>query len=175
MLLNSFKKWLNNTDAVAAIEMGMILPLMLTILMGMFDTGSAILLSQKAINASQTIGDLLGRHDVIDDDLLDEYIKAGELMFQPNDTASYGIDIVGIQFDGDSDNPVERWRETRNMSANADIISGAVGLGDDKEGVLGITVQFTYEPFFSSDFMGTFNIQEVSYVRSRSGLFITRE
>ena len=175
MIIKGFKSWLKDNKAVAAIEMGMLLPLMLAILMGMFDTGNAVLINQKAINASQTVSDLLGRHEVVDDELLDEYIKAGELMFQPNDTASYGVDIVGIQFDGSPDNPVERWRETRNMIVNPNIVANAAGLGAEDEGVLGITVKFTYEPFFSSDFMGTFDIWEVAYVRGRTGIFITKE
>lgn len=175
MIVKPFKKWLKNNKATAAIEMGMLLPLMLTILMGMFDTGHAVLASQKVINASQTIGDLLGRHDIVNDTLLDEYIKAGELVLRPNDPTSYGVDIVGIQFDGDPDSPVEVWRETRNMSPNTEVVLGATGLGDAGEGVLGVTVKYTYEPFFTSDFMGTFDISEVSYVRGRSGLFITRE
>ncbi len=175
MIKTAFKKWFRDNKAVAAIEMGMLLPLMLTILMGMFDTGYAVLTSQKVVNASQTVGDLIGRHDVINDALLDEYIKAGELVLQPNDPASYGIDIVGIQFDGDPDSPEEIWRETRNMSPNINIVQGAMGLGEDGEGVIAITVKYTYEPFFTSDFMGTFDIWEMSYIRARSGLFITRE
>lgn len=174
-MLNNIRKWFKNDDATVAVEMGMILPLMLTIIMGMFDTGSAVLASQKVIKSAQTVGDLLGRYDVITNEILDDCLEAGKLMIWPNDTANYGLDVAGIQFDGSPNNPVEIWRDTINMTPNADIVDGATGLGNDTEGVLGITVYFQYTPFFSASFVGTFDLIEVSYVRGRSGLFITRE
>lgn len=174
-MIRSFKKWLMNDDAVVAIEAGLLMPLMLIILMGMFDTGSAILTNQKVINSSQTVSDLLGRYDVITDDVLNECVEAGKLMMTPYDLSGYGVDVVGIQFDGGSTNPVEIWRDTINMPANGDIVTNAAGLGSDEEGVIGVTVNYTFHPLFSGGFIGDINFEEVSYVRGRSGLFVTRE
>lgn len=171
----SLFKWFKNEDAVVAVEVGMLMPVMLMILMGMFDTGSAILMNQKVINSSQTVSDLLGRYDVITDDVLNECVEAGRLMMSPYDLTGYGIDVVGIQFDGSSDNPVEIWRDTLNMTQNPDMVDNAAGLGDDEEGVIGVTVFYTFNPFFSGGFIGNLDFQEVSYVRGRSGLFVTRE
>ena len=174
-MIRSFHTWLKNDDAVIAIEAGLLMPLMLIILMGMFDTGNAVLTNQKVINSSQTVSDLLGRYDVITDDILIECVEAGKLMMVPNDITGYGIDIVGIQFDGGPDTPVERWRDTANMSPNPSIVSNAAGLGADEEGVIGVTVSYTYNPLFSSSFIGEMDFEEVSYVRGRSSLFVTRE
>ncbi len=173
-MIRSINKWFRNDDAAVAVEMGMILPLMLTILMGMFDVGNAVLTSQKVIKSAQTVGDLLGRYDVITDDILNDTVEAGKLMIWPNDTTAYGIEVVGIQFDGGPNSPTEIWRDTINMSPNADIVTNAVGLGSDTEGVLGVTVTYEYSPFFTNSFVGDFDFIEVSYVRGRSGLFITR-
>jgi len=175
MIIRNLSIWYKDNSAIAAIELGMLMPLMLIILMGMFDTGSAVLASQKVINASQTVSDLLGRYDTVTDTVLDQSVEAGRVMLAPYDTTSYGIDIVGIQFDGSSSNPVEVWRETQNMSPVADAVERATGLGDDNEGVLAVTIKYTYEPFFSSGIINAMDFKETSFVRSRSGLFITRE
>lgn len=174
-MANLFKRWGEDERAVIAIEVGVLMPMMLVLLMGVIDTGMGVLTSQKVINSVQTVGDLLGREVTLSTADINDCVAAGKLALMPYDTASYGVDIAGIQFVGGPTKPKVIWRDTFNMTANATILDKASGLGADGEGVLGVTVQYIYNPLFSAVFTGPKTLYEVSYVRGRKGVFITRE
>lgn len=161
--------------AVAAVEAGMIFPLLVTLLMGVVDTGVALVINQKMITACQTVSDILARELAVDDAMLQEAVSAGRLSLMPYDTANFGVDIAGIQFSGASATPVVRWRESFNAPANDQILERADGLGLQNEGVLGVTTVYAYRPFFTGSVVGEIDMREVAYARGRRGLFIDYE
>lgn len=174
-MIKLFKTWLVNEDANAAIEAVMVFPILIAMMFGIIDIGKGIIVNKKVITASHMVSDLLSRDDTVSDSALNDAIVAGELALGPYDTASFGIDIVGIQFIGGSAEPTEIWRDTVNMSENGNAVTGAASLGDEDEGVLAITVEYTYKPPFSSLITGDILMQEVSYVRGRASSFVSRE
>ena len=169
-----FRKWLQRDDAVVAIEAGLLFPILVTILCGITDTGIGLIANQKVINASQTVADLLAREEDVTDSELSDIIIAGRLSLQPYDTTTYGVDVVGIQFNTPALTPTERWRDTVNMEPNMDVLEGSRGLGKEDEGVVAVTVRYYYEPVFSLYIVGGIQMEEVAYVRGRNGLFVTR-
>lgn len=173
-MLSCFKRWVSDDKAAIAVEVGILMPTMLVLMMGVMDTGMAVLINQKVINSVQTVGDLLGRETEVSTADINDTVAAGKLALLPYSTADYGIDIAGIQFNGGPTLPKLIWRDTINMTANPNIVNGAKGLGKDQEGVLGVSVQYKYTPLFSGVFTGTKTLYEVSYVRGRKGLFISR-
>lgn len=153
-------------DGVAATEAALVFPILLTLLVGVFDMGFGILAAQKTIRASQVTADLIARHRSVDALELNEAIEAGILSLVPFDTASYGVDIVSLEFD-ENNIPQILWRETRNMTANDGPMSDLVGLGADGEGIVFVTVRYTYTPAFSGFVVGEIGFNEVSFVRGR--------
>lgn len=173
-LISCFRKWLSCDGAAVAVEAGLLFPVMVSILCGVMDTGIGLVTNQKAINASQTVADLLAREEDVTDTELNDAIIAGRLSLQPYDTATYGVDIAGIRFVGETLTPTVEWRDTVNMEENVEIATSAEGLGLENEGVIGVTVHYYYEPFFSAFIVGGLAIEEIAYVRGRNGLFVTR-
>jgi len=165
--MSLFGKWLRNDEATAAIEAGFLFPLLMLILCGTVDTGMGLVMNQKVINASQTISDLLARGSSVSNTDVNDAITAGSLALMPYSTASYGSDIVSIRFVGVSKTPTVQWRRTTGMDPNPDILPGSEGLGLEDEGVLGVTVTYTFNPIFTSYFQGPIPMTVVSYARSR--------
>ena len=97
------------------------------------------------------------------------------MALQPYDTASYGVDIAGIQFLTHSLTPTVQWRETRNMDPNDDMLEKSEGLGLENEGVVAVTVHYTFIPYFSNIFTGPFQMSEEAYVRGRKGTFVEKD
>lgn len=159
---------------VAAVEAAFLFPLLIIILCGSYDMGVALLVNQKLITASQTVADLLAREDDVTNTELNEAIAAGRLSLMPYPTASFGVDVAGIQFVGVTQVPTLRWRDTVSADVNDDILLRAAGLGMQNDGVLGITVTYTHNPYFANVLTGTIEMQEVAYARGRRGLFVTR-
>lgn len=174
--LGFFKRWYCEDDAVAATEAAMIFPLLLTILLGTLDMGYGILAAQKTIRASQVTADLIARHKSVTAGDINDAISAGELSLVPFAAGVYGVDVVSVRFDNNSI-PQPLWRETRNMSPNAVVLSSLrdLGLGAEGEGIVAVTAQYDYTPIFSGFIVHAMRFQEVSYVRGRLSSTIPME
>lgn len=172
------RKWTGDERGVAAVEAAFVFPLLAVLMLGTFDIGYGILASQKTVRASQVTADLITRESEVDDDAVNEAVWAGQLSLEPFGVSTYGVDIVSISFDDDAD-PVIEWRETRNMSENEDVLSSVLPLADAGEGVVVVTIQYTYEPVFAGFSMGSFSIglipmQEVAFARGRKSAVVDR-
>lgn len=162
--------------AVAAVEAALVFPLLIMLFCGVLDMGRALLVNQKVITASQTAADIMSREIALSNGEIDDAFIAARLALNPYPTQSFGVDVAGIQFNGAQANPVIRWRRTQaGTIANPTIAAGAAGLGNENEGVLGVTARYLHRPMFTGTFTGDIQMQEVSYARGRRGVFIGRE
>jgi Flp pilus assembly protein TadG len=174
MMLRMFKCWWKDDRAVIAIEVGILMPTMLVLLLGTIDIGMGIYINQKLLNAGQMIADLLTRNDTVSASVdLPNAVLAGQLTMAPYSTATFGVDVAGIQFNGGPTLPAVVWRYTTNMSANTDVPNDANNLGDNQDGVIVVTVVYNYVPFFVGGLTQTsYPMKEVAFARGRNGLFI---
>lgn len=177
-MINSFKslmvRWKTEEKALAAIEAAMIFPVMLTMLMSIYDFGNAILANQKAIRSSQVVADLITRENTVSATDINEAIEAGRLAFEPLDHSSYGVDIVSIRFNEDADTEIV-WRETENMASVPDAEAAVAALATEDDGVVMVTVDYNYEPLFAGFIIEQFGMREVAFARGRSVPVITRQ
>lgn len=173
-VMAAFKRWKEEVRAVASVESALIFPVMLLILMAVYDLGNAILMNQKAIRASQVVADLVTRENVATEDIISESIEAGKLAFEPKSSESYGVDIVSIRFDEDAESEIV-WRETYNMSEVSGVLSKVEPLAAADEGVVVVSVVYEYEPLISGFVVGEIDMMETAFSRGRSKSVITRE
>jgi len=164
--LLSSKRFVADETAAAGIEFALVFPIMLILLLGIFDVGNALMAGQKTIVASQIIADLIARNVEVDDDMIDDIVRAGQLALDPVDTADMGVDIVSIEYDSD-DEPQVVWRETRDMTEDPEILDRAEGLGVEGDGLLAVTVDYQYRPVFGNIVIDTINMRERAYARGR--------
>ncbi|HEX2753181.1 MAG TPA: TadE/TadG family type IV pilus assembly protein, partial [Alphaproteobacteria bacterium] len=169
------RKFLTGDEANAAIEAGFLFPVMVAILCGMIDMGVALITNLKVTTATQIVSDLLARDKSVTDAQIDDAVNAGRLALFPYDTATYGVDIVGIQYVGTGLVPTVRWRETINMAENAAVLERSEGLGLQNEGVIAVTVRYFFTPYFSGFMINDIQMHEEAYVRGRKGLFVQKE
>lgn len=160
------KKFWRRDDGVAAIEAALLIPIMLTMFLGTYDVGTAILANQKAVTASQVTADLIARNRNVCDTEINEAIEAARLAMLPYSNNNFGIDVVSIRFDEDS-NPVVLWRETVGMSANDDAVASTAGFAAEGEGMVLVTVQYNYTPLFARFLASNIPMEEMAFVRGR--------
>lgn len=172
-IFRKFTQWLKDETGMAGVEAAMIFPMMLVLLVGVFDGGNAILANQKTVRASQVVADLIARSGTATDDDISEAIAAGALAFVPLPTGSYGIDIVSIRFDEDANSEIV-WRETQNISGLPDAISAVSALQEPDEGVVMVTVEYEYNPLFVGFVFDVINMRETAFSRGRNAPVITR-
>ncbi len=167
------ERWGRDEKGVAATEFAIVFPILAFLLIGTFDLGNGILVNQKTIAAAQTVADLISREMIVDDDMIDEAVRAGQLSVLPFTTVPFGVDIVSFEYDED-DAPQILWRETRNMSAVTNVENRVVGLGTSGDGVVAVIVQYDFDPVFSMYSIDSIKMEEVAFGRGRRSATVQR-
>jgi Flp pilus assembly protein TadG len=161
-----FERWCKEERAVAATEAALLFPVLMSLLMGVYDIGNGIVVNQKTITASQIIADLVTRNQVVDMDLVSDITIAGRMALEPFSATPMGYDIASIEFDED-DNPVVLWRITNNMDPNDAGVDSTEIIGEEGQGVVVVSVNYQYRPFFAHFVVDQINMQEVAFLRGR--------
>lgn len=165
-------RFLEDQRGVSAIESAILFPILFSMLMAVYDLGQGVIVNQKTVAASQIIADLVSRKEVVDMALIDDITNAGELAFLPYPSTNFGFDIASVVFDEDGD-PEILWRVTENMAQEEGAINSTTGLGDEGEGVVVVSVTYTYEPFFTNFVVDEFNMNERAFLRGRKSATVT--
>ena len=173
-MISFFRSWLKDEDGMAAVEAALVFPVLLTLLLGTFDLGNGILANQKAIRASQVVADLITRNSTVDDAMVTDSIKAGELAFDPLDTSKFGVDIISVRFDEDGD-PLIEWRETQNMTPLNNVEGRVASLADDNSGVVVVAVEYLFEPVFAGFVVNNIPMQEIAFAKGRKSSVVGKE
>ncbi len=172
---NICRAWQRDNRANVVIETAFIFPILIVMLMGTMDIGRGLLVNKKVVSAANIAADLIGREESLTDDELNNYIEAAQLAMDPYALGSFGIDVAGIRFVNASADPEVQWRDTVNMPINASVEADADGLGSENEGVVAVTVTYSFTPQFSNIITGTIDMQETAFVRGRITSFVRRE
>ena len=168
------KRWQQDVRGLAAVEAALIFPILLTLLLGLYDMGNALLVNQKTIRASQVVADLVTRDSVASTDDINEAVSAGELAFLPFSSAGFGVDIVSIRFD-EAENPEIVWRETRDMDPVSNILDAVEALAEPDGGVVVVSAEYLFEPMFAGFITDRFTMNERAFARGRRGAVVERE
>lgn len=168
----SFLRWCRETTASAMIETVVLFPILLTLLMGCFDIGQGIVISQKVVGASQVMADLVARQRNVDKNLMDDIVAAGRLALEPSSVTPFGYDIASVEYDKNG-NPDVLWRVTENMAPNKSAIETSRKLGNAGDGVIVVTTIYEYKPVFADFLVGTIKMQEVAFLRGRRSATVT--
>ena len=99
MSMNFIKQFWRDTKGLALIESALVLPLMITLLFGLYDVGQALIINQKLKAATYTASDLITRKSYIDDDDIANAVGGAYMVIDPYNRGRLGIDIAGIEFD----------------------------------------------------------------------------
>lgn len=172
---NKLTTFFTDNKALAVVESALLFPVLITLSFGIYDLGTAISLSQKVISASQISADLLTRERTLTVNEITQSLAAARLALDPYNSEDLGFDVVGVKFDEDLI-PQECWRYTsENMTPKYVQSSETDGLGGEGEGLVVVTTRYTYTPYFSHTLIGTFDLEETSFVRGRKNAFIPME
>lgn len=165
-------RWGREEKAVAAVESAILFPVMITLLMGVYDIGNGIVINQKTITASQVMADLVARNQFVDMDAVNDIAVAGRMAMEPFATNTMGYDVISVEFDEDEE-PEVLWRVTSNMVANEHALDSTEIIAEAGNGVIVVTVSYEYKPFFSHFIVDEINMQEVAYLRGRRSATVT--
>lgn len=167
------RAFFKSSNGVAATEFALVLPVLVSMLLGTIDLGRALWVSHKMLGATQTVADIITRNEIATNFDIQDAITAAEMVMDPFPMNEVGYDIVGIRFN--QEDAEIRWRETVNMDADRRFPGLADGLGDHNEGVVAVVMQYSYQPAFYGFVIGEVNLQETAILRGRRVPYVARE
>jgi Flp pilus assembly protein TadG len=175
-MTNLWAAWVAGIAGLAALEVALIFPILMMLLVGVFDFGSAFVVNQKAISSSQMMADLISRNVTVDADDMTNIINAGDQTMRPYNSVEYGYDIISLRYDGDDvDNmePIVCWRMTERMEPNDLAIENAEPLAVLGEGLVIVTVSFQYTPLMGARMFNAITMSETAFARGRRSAIVS--
>lgn len=161
-------RWLIERSGAIATEFALVLPIMVALLFGVYDLGTAIVINQKAIAASQMMADLLARAVAVTQDDIDDIVFAGREAMQPYTADPFAYSMVSVRFVDDPEDPEPEvcW-DRGGISTTETMLEGTEPLALPGEGVVMVTVQYQYKPVFARYLKETMHMREVAFARGR--------
>ena len=166
MRLFSYTRYCKEENGVSALEVGLLFPILITMLVSIIDAGNAFLCNQKLINAAHTMADLITRESNPTLDQRDDAVIAGQEAIKPFALDTFEYNMSSFQFVPNG-SPVTIWEQTSGITISPSITSNMTNLGSAGEGVVVVRVAYTYRPFFTGFIIGEIEMDEYAYMRGR--------
>lgn len=151
-------------SGVTIIEFALVVPVVLFMLLGMFDMGRYMLINQKLDRAAATMSDLTSRPSSISAAEVNQLMIAAIEVVQPFDLATKGGVIISSIYKNPGDPAEVTWQirgagptlPPSMFGSNGDAANMPAGfVVRDNENVITAEIYFQYEPIFL-DFLSSF-------------------
>ena len=155
-------------SGLAAIELALVLPLMVAGWLGMAELAQLTEASAKARMAAQSLSDLATQKTM---PALTSLVTAAQQMLSPLPTSSslLTIDVVGVSYDS-SGKAIQSWRCSSPAGLSSPVsLAAAAGLGSSSQGVIMVTVTYSYTPTITGGTLGSQTFTDTSLNTSRLG------
>lgn len=165
----------HDVRGVSALEFALILPVGLTLLYGVAESGYVLLLDRKVTSAVQSAGDLVAQEESVTDSDLTDVFSAVNNILRPYPTSDLVVSVASVSLDSDG-NQILDWifpSTATSPLTNGDIPSGL--LSTTAESVIVSEMSYTYSPNLTTDLFSGFIIADTAYLRPRSGGKVAKE
>lgn len=150
MIAGFAQRLARDTKGVTVVEFALVLPIMVTALLGMIEVNSLVTAYGKSVSAAQSVADLTAQSASVVTSDLDGLAVAAQRILDPltSSAAILGVDIVSVGFDA-NDVPYKAWSYHWGMAATAPSPAAAAGLGAANESVIMVGVNYSYIPLIA--------------------------
>ena len=139
------RKLLRHGDGTAAVEFAFVVPILLTLLLGVYEVGNAIIVYMKVIDAADVVSDLAAQYQTVTSTDFDNFYTAGKLVMQPDTGNGLAVAVASVTFDPNTGNPSVAWQITRGGAGTMpDAANASVGLGSKGDSVIVARATYTY-------------------------------
>lgn len=154
---------------IAASEFALLLPIMILLLFGTAEVGSAVLVHRKITAATQTAADLVAQATIMDDNDIENLFDAMDAVMSPYDdgSATYVVESI-VTEDGNTEIDWVEISGTDEAQAGdeIDLPDGVMLAGSS---VIVVRVSYPYEPIFGDLIFpgGQFTMSDIAYLKPR--------
>lgn len=169
------RHFLAATEGIAAVEFALLLPLLLLVLFGTIELGTAIVIKSKLRTAASTVTEIANQYTTIQDSDMAGMLGAAAAIITPYSISSTSVVISEITINNHGDATVT-WSDALNGTARTTGSSITVpsGIAIANTVLLLGEVRYLYSPAFGYAMTGAMTMSETLYAMPRSGASITR-
>jgi Flp pilus assembly protein TadG len=170
--------WIIDVRATAALEFALVLPILLTFVLGTVETTDALQANRRVSAVTVAAADLVARVKAIDDGGIADVIAASRSMLQPYTSVGYRITITSIAADGSGD-AIVHWTDT-NTGESPHVpgqeYAGTLptGILAPNESIVMTEVEYDYSGPVTSYLISGYTITEVYFSRPRLSRTVLR-
>lgn len=176
-MLRFLRQIVREQRGIAAIELAVALPILMSMLLGTVEFGRYVLLNQKLQNAASSAADFATREDTISAAGLNDIFSATRQIISPFELALNGNLVVSAVGRDGGDPPTVLWQSNGTGELEVSSNLGAPGSTavlpetfamDNDETAIIVEIFYQYEPWLSGIIPGS-TISKSAYFRPRFG------
>lgn len=169
------RQFLAATDGIAAVEFALLLPLLLLVLFGTIELGTAIVIKSKLRTAASTVAEIANQYTIIQNSDMSGILGAAAAIITPYSVSNTSVVISEITINNKGNASVT-WSDALNGNARTTGSSITVpsGVAVANTVLLLGEVSYRYTPAFGYAMTGAMTMNETLYAMPRSGAAITR-
>lgn len=166
-MIRRFHELFVNRSGIAAIEFALVLPIMLTLLVGIIEGVNLHLAGRKVVIAAQAAADLTSQEITATEAKLSDIFAAVTAVMAPYPTATLGYEVSSVEADAGGGITVG-WRFSRGaiQGGGGGIPAEAPSLVSTSDSVIAVNITYRYQPALSLVF-GDVDITERAFARPR--------
>ena len=186
VLMNSFRLLLSShfvrlsrdQRGVSAVEFAMLLPLMITLYLGVVEISQAVGIDRKVTLTTRTVADLASQGKTINNNDMKNLLDASAAVIAPYENAPLKVTVSRVDIDANGTGTVV-WTDTRGGSAvhaPNDIVTvpAALKTANTATSLIWGEVSYTYKPAIGYVVTGTLNLSDQIYMAPRLSNVVTR-
>ena len=163
---------------VSAVEFAMLLPLMITLYLGVVEVSQAVGIDRKVTLTTRTVADLASQVKSIKDAEMTSLLSASSAVIAPYDKNQLKVTVSRVDIDANGTGTVV-WTDTRGGSAvhaPNDIVTvpAALKTANTATSLIWGEVSYTYKPAIGYVVTGTLNLSDQIYMAPRLSNVVTR-
>jgi Flp pilus assembly protein TadG len=158
---------IRDRTGVAMVEFALLMPILATILFGLFEGSQAILAYMKLVAATQTIADLITQQQTVSSTDMDNFDTAGQLVMGPLPAGGFGYAATCVTFDINTGAAAVAWQDTRNANPLPNATTLAAGYGQKGESVIIVQGNYAYTSVLQYVLPGSINMNQIAFSRPR--------
>jgi len=173
-LTRTLTRYRNNKDGISAVEFALVAPLLLLLFFGSIELSQMMQMDRRVTASTSTLGDLVARAAVVDDDDMDDIFAATALIFAPAPMTNARLRVSSIINNGGT--PEVDWSSAQGISPHAEgsTLTVPTGLIPAGGSVIFAEIEYDYTSKIGYFIQNDRTLKDKFYLRPRRVNFVQR-
>jgi Flp pilus assembly protein TadG len=161
---------------ISAVEFALLLPLMVTLYLGVVEISQGIGADRKVTMTARTIADLVAQTSSMSNSDMTNSLNAATAVMAPFPDSKLKVTVTRVDIDGNG-KAIVAWSDTKNGTARSkgSTVTLPAALNIANSSLVWSEVEYAYKPTIGYIVSGTLTLKDHLYMRPRLSTCVSRE